>query len=301
MRGHWADPYVAALEEQMPGVINGLPNGRFDPQGITTREQFSKMVVEAYGLKLASGVFVDFSDNNRWSKKFVDIVASLGIVEGYPDGRFHPQDRLTRAQAAVIIFRTEIKEERKPVSGPVHIPDPMLEYYVRSAIGKKTGDISTANMKELIHLDYYDYSEGLEPVRDLAGLEHAFNLKTINFSFNSENIDDLTPLANLLKLETIDIYVNPNKKIDLSQLKLLSKLKHLALHVPIFVDGPYTNERSVGKIDDLSPLINLKNLEYLSLSDNKIRDLSPISGLTKLQHLILWNNEIKDLTPESIS
>ena len=46
----------------------------------------------------------DFTDNSKIEyKEAVDVVSALGIVEGYEDGAFNPQNTLTRGAAAKII------------------------------------------------------------------------------------------------------------------------------------------------------------------------------------------------------
>jgi len=55
---------------------------------------------------------------------------------------------------------------------------------------------------------------------------------------------------------------------------------------------------SLQKITDLSPLSNLKKLEYLALDqNNNIKNLSPISGLDQLRFLYLDQNDITDISP----
>lgn len=44
------------------------------------------------------------------------------------------------------------------------------------------------------------------------------------------------------------------------------------------------------KVEDISPLANLTNLEYLEVFKNKIRDISPLSGLTNLIDLNICFN-----------
>ena len=53
------------------------------------------------------------------------------------------------------------------------------------------------------------------------------------------------------------------------------------------------------KIQNISPLYDLKNLTSLSLNDNQITVLTPLSKLINLKGLGLENNQITDLTPLS--
>ncbi|MDX8366614.1 S-layer homology domain-containing protein [Cytobacillus sp. IB215665] len=52
----------------------------------------------------ASIVFSDVP-SNHWAKEEIEGLASQGVINGYPDGSFLPNDYITRAHAAVIIGR----------------------------------------------------------------------------------------------------------------------------------------------------------------------------------------------------
>ena len=51
----------------------------------------------------------EFSDvtpaGNPWSYSAIQEMARYGILQGYPDGLYHPAERITRAQMAVIMDR----------------------------------------------------------------------------------------------------------------------------------------------------------------------------------------------------
>ena len=49
-------------------------------------------------------------------------------------------------------------------------------------------------------------------------------------------------------------------------------------------------------ISNISPLVSLKNLEYLHLHTNKISDVSPLAGLSNLKHLRLERNNILNIS-----
>lgn len=55
--------------------------------------------------------------------------------------------------------------------------------------------------------------------------------------------------------------------------------------------------RSFGKIQDISVLCHLKELNYLHLSNNEIKDISVLSNLTKLTELYLNENQIEYISP----
>lgn len=56
---------------------------------------------------------------------------------------------------------------------------------------------------------------------------------------------------------------------------------------------------SNGEINDLNPLSELINLNYLEIQSNKITDITPLGNLKNLQQLYLQWNQITDITPIS--
>ena len=51
------------------------------------------------------------------------------------------------------------------------------------------------------------------------------------------------------------------------------------------------------RVDDLTPLASMGQLQILMLNNNQVTDLKPLSGLSNLKNLNLANNKITDLTP----
>jgi hypothetical protein len=41
----------------------------------------------------------------HWAKAEIEAVAAKGLLTGYPDGNFHPDEPVTRAQLAVVVAR----------------------------------------------------------------------------------------------------------------------------------------------------------------------------------------------------
>lgn len=94
------------------GIVNGIGDGRFDPQGTVTREQMATILcryAENRGLADTAklGDLSGFPDENRISAYATDAVAwavGEGLILG-SDGMLLPQDSVTRAQVAAILMR----------------------------------------------------------------------------------------------------------------------------------------------------------------------------------------------------
>ena len=93
------------------GLLAGYPDGTFKPDQTITRAEFAKVIVIALGLKEAAevmtGVPTAFSDvaATHWATGYINVAASQGIVNGYPDGTFKPDAQVTYAEALAMILR----------------------------------------------------------------------------------------------------------------------------------------------------------------------------------------------------
>jgi len=103
-KGHWAEAYVGQLTQR--GIIGGFPDGSFKPDDGITRAQFAAIAVKALNLPGASGPanFADVS-SSYWANRAIAAVSQAGLVTGFPDGSFKPEDKITRAQALVILAK----------------------------------------------------------------------------------------------------------------------------------------------------------------------------------------------------
>ena len=93
-------------------LMNGVGDGRFDPDGSMTRAMLVT-VLWRYAGKPTEGAST-FSDvpNGKWYSAAVAWAAHNGVVNGVGDNRFDPDGKITREQMAVILFRYANKLER---------------------------------------------------------------------------------------------------------------------------------------------------------------------------------------------
>ncbi|MBP1966130.1 endo-1,4-beta-xylanase [Paenibacillus aceris] len=102
IKGHWAEKGIQALVKA--GVIDGYQDGSFRPEAVVTRAEFVSMIVRAFHLTATGGA--DFADTgSHWAKEAIATTSALGIVDGYEDGTFGPDNNITREQMAVILVR----------------------------------------------------------------------------------------------------------------------------------------------------------------------------------------------------
>jgi len=104
VRGYWAEEYVTTLADR--NIIGGFPDGSFRPNADITRAQFAAIAVKAFNLSPSNNTR-NFTDvrSNYWAAPAISAVSNSGLVTGFPDGTFRPEDRITRAQALVILAK----------------------------------------------------------------------------------------------------------------------------------------------------------------------------------------------------
>ncbi|SFK99759.1 S-layer homology domain-containing protein [Paenibacillus sp. 1_12] len=102
IRGHWAENSIRGLITA--GAIDGYPNGTFGPDKKISRAEFAIVIVKAFHLEEKSGkTFADTA--NHWATKAIQTAAAHGIITGYSDNSFGPDDLITREQMAAMIVR----------------------------------------------------------------------------------------------------------------------------------------------------------------------------------------------------
>lgn len=87
------------------GIVNGTGGNKFEPEKAVTRAELSKMVT---GIVAKENGNADkaFSDvEGHWGKAYISKAASLGILNGYSDGTFKPDNSVSYAEAIAIIMR----------------------------------------------------------------------------------------------------------------------------------------------------------------------------------------------------
>jgi hypothetical protein len=107
---YWAYNYIMAIyNDQITAGCSADPL-EYCPEASVTREQMAVFLIRALDQVPADGycgAMNAFSDVtfDRWSCKYLKRLAELGITTGYGDGRFGPEDSVTREQMAVFITK----------------------------------------------------------------------------------------------------------------------------------------------------------------------------------------------------
>lgn len=117
--GHWAEKNIERLVEL--GAVIGYPDGTIKPDKTITRAEFATILVKAFKLEPRQGnIFNDIL--NHWAKDSISTAAAYGIVEGYDENTFGPDDLITREQMAAMSIRAA---KLSKVSGELTFVDSM--------------------------------------------------------------------------------------------------------------------------------------------------------------------------------
>ena len=152
------------------GVLDGYTDGTFKPNETITRAELIKIASSFYDT--TAGKSSEFSDiEAHWAEKFIEEAYKLGIVDGYGDGTFHPDQAVTRAEAMKIVNRTL---ERAPHK------DYLLDDMIKWPDNADTEKWYYAEVQEATNSHDYDMVgehekwTALRPIRDWAALELAW-------------------------------------------------------------------------------------------------------------------------------
>lgn len=112
--GSWSSTAIQNLAAK--GVILGVNETTFAPNAAVKRADFLLMLMRATGLTAkveAEGIFNDVASDKYYANA-INVAAKLGIVQGYPDGTFEPDQTVTRQEMFVMAYRAI--EQLKAVS-----------------------------------------------------------------------------------------------------------------------------------------------------------------------------------------
>jgi hypothetical protein len=91
-------------------VVGGEPDGTYGPDNLATRAEFTAVAVRSLhldGWNASGGPATTFSDTQAgdWYLQSVSEGVAAGVVQGYPDGSFRPDQPLLREEAIVLTLR----------------------------------------------------------------------------------------------------------------------------------------------------------------------------------------------------
>ncbi|GAB6138221.1 S-layer homology domain-containing protein [Halanaerobaculum tunisiense] len=140
---HPAKGYISALVNKE--IITGYPDQTFRPDRRITRAEIMAMLTRSLQLNeeekqitLNSDFYPDVAPDH-WAQNLISLSTRLGLIDGYPSGKFKPNNYVTRAESSKLLVKLTNLE---PVDGQI------VETYPTSRIVK----IKTDNQVKTYHL-----------------------------------------------------------------------------------------------------------------------------------------------------
>ena len=123
----WAKEAIIYLYNH--NIINGMGDGRFEPQQQITREQFIVMLVNAMGLELTDDDtgFGDVVEGSYYEKHIAAAVKN-GITTGIGDGLFGVGEPITRQDLCVMVYRAMFNSDTAEIQNQFTDRDEISEY-----------------------------------------------------------------------------------------------------------------------------------------------------------------------------
>lgn len=108
LTGHWAAGDVQKLVSL--GIVTGVSLNEFEPNRSITRAEFTALLVRAVKLETDDSLPARFADvtADKWYFGIINTAAEAGLVSGFDQNNFGPNEPVTREQMAVMIIRAMI-------------------------------------------------------------------------------------------------------------------------------------------------------------------------------------------------
>jgi len=156
--GRWSAHDIEYMADKE--IVYGYPDGEFKPSRNLSRAEFAALISRFAGI-LKSRIEIPFTDleESHWAYDEIMALASSGLIEGYPDKTYKPENNITRAEVMTVINKLL---GRKP-----------LESYVKSLKFNPYNDL---------HEDKWYYVTVLE-----ATITHNYRLNKNDYEYKWED------------------------------------------------------------------------------------------------------------------
>ena len=86
-------------------VFNGFEDGSFQPEATVTRAQMAKVICEILGYSKVASTTTNFTDvpAEHWASGYINTINGLGIINGYGNGMYGPEDTVSYEQAVKMV------------------------------------------------------------------------------------------------------------------------------------------------------------------------------------------------------
>lgn len=121
---HWSAPYLSAALQA--GLVTGLPDGSLQPDKPVTRAEIAVLLARVLHLPgtvdAQQQAFPDVTPDH-WAALSILLLDVHNVIGGTPDGQYLPDRKLSRAEAAQLVYNTLPLPKDRPSS-------PLVEPYI---------------------------------------------------------------------------------------------------------------------------------------------------------------------------
>ncbi|MEH2214830.1 S-layer homology domain-containing protein [Nostoc sp.] len=129
--------FVNVFNSDLGKVLQTTPGSLVQVIEVSDNSSYdiSQMLMNYHQVRLSRPLQVEFSDvsTDYWAKDFIAELASMEILEGFPDGTFRPDAPVTRAQFAAMVRKAFTKGK---IRQAVAFKDVSTQYWAYNAISE---------------------------------------------------------------------------------------------------------------------------------------------------------------------
>jgi hypothetical protein len=208
--------------------------------------------------------FPDVAENHPAAKQ-IDFLSEIGVIAGYPDGTFHPDENVTRAEFASMAIRS-IGQQSADVNQKMNFEDVPADYWAYDSIKKALYfELVSANSDLFRPDDSVSRAEAITvAVNALADKNiSSFNIKKMYTDAQAQQSATRSEVAVVLYDMIEQVRTNPNSKIAQTQIKKISD--------GYTVDGA-TVQGNVGTIP-AGAIIPISLVNYISSQNSLVGEI----------------------------
>lgn len=150
IQNHWARLFIQALAQR--GIVTGFSNGTFRPDNSLTRAEFAVLITKAFPKVPKKRQYVPFTDvpKNHWAATAIQTAYETGFINGFPDNRYRPDNRITRLEILLSLvtgleIATKVKPDLLTVLPKIYQDAAQIPEYARNQVAIATSAGIIAN------------------------------------------------------------------------------------------------------------------------------------------------------------
>ena len=136
---HWGTGFIALMQDE--SIMMGDTGGTFRPDSFITRAEAAAVFLRLLHIAPETAGTPSYPDvpAGHWASGVIAAMKNVGLIAGYPDGTFHPNENIKRSEFAVLACRAlgrqiQPTNELKDVAKLVHWEDVPETYWAYWAV-----------------------------------------------------------------------------------------------------------------------------------------------------------------------